>query len=183
MTFEQAVTKVQDIMSIAKSEKIGKVAIQINFTNDDCKGAMYISSCDGKLDVAGYDYTDNDASIDLMYGDFTKILTGRLSVNKAIENNLINIVGSIDAVMAIAGCAKKPAVKKAKEIKSAETKPVTAMPATKTATAKPAAKPVTAKPDTKTATATPATKTVTATPDAKTVTAKPTTKTARAKKK
>lgn len=124
MTFEQAVAKVQDIMKLAKPEEIGNAAIQIHFTNKDCEGTMYISSRDGQLDIAGYDYLDNDAAIDIMYGDLSKILSGRLSVNSAIEKNLLNVVGNVDAVMAIAGCAKKPAVKKTDSKKTTAKKTV-----------------------------------------------------------
>lgn len=174
MTFEQAVAKVQDIMTAAKPENMSDVAVQIHFTNKDCEGTMYIACRSGELDVAGYDYIDNDVAIDIMYGDLSKILKGSMSIANAESKNLISIYGNADALAVIAGCAKKPAAKKP------AAKKTTAKPAAE-AKAKTAAKPVAetkaktaAKPaaDTKTKTAAkPAAKTTvktTAKPAAKT---------------
>ena len=83
MTFDQAVEKVQGIMKDANVNDMDSVAIQIHFTNKDCEGTMYISTKNGQIDVQGYDYKDCDAAIELMYGDLTKILTGRLNAKKA----------------------------------------------------------------------------------------------------
>lgn len=162
MTFEQAVAKVQDIMKEAKPAEIGDVAVQIHFTNKDCDGIMYIACRGGELDIAGYDYKDNDVAIDIMYGDLTKILKGTMSVANAVSKELISISGNADALNSIAGSAKKPAVKKAavkkddpkktapaKTEKAAETAKTAEKPAVKTAT-KTVAKTTTAKKTTKT---------------------------------
>lgn len=146
MTFEQAVAKVQDIMKEAKPAEMGDVAVQIHFINKDCDGIMYIACRGGELDIAGYDYKDNDVAIDIMYGDLTKILKGSMSVANAVSKDLITISGNADALSIIAGCAKKPAAKKAAPKKTAaaktETKKetVAAKPAAKTAAAKTTAK-------------------------------------------
>lgn len=142
MTFDQAVEKVQGIMKDANVNDMGSVAIQIHFTNKDCEGTMYISTKDGQLDVQGYDYKDCDAAIELMYGDLTKILTGRLNAATAIEKGTVTVTGNADALSAIASCAKKPAVKKTAVKKTAAKKTASAETAAKKATesaAKPAA--------------------------------------------
>ena len=91
MTFDQAVEKVQGIMKDANVNDMDSVAIQIHFTNKDCEGTMYISTKNGQIDVQGYDYKDCDAAIELMYGDLTKILTGRLNAATAIEKGTARI--------------------------------------------------------------------------------------------
>ena len=152
MTFEQAVERVQNIMQDAKAEEIGNIAVQIQFNNKDCQGIMYISTRDGRLDVQGYDYKDSDASVELLYGDLSKILTGKLSAATALERGAVTLTGNADAFLALSGCAKKPAVKKTAEA-PAKAAPAKAAPA-KAAPAKaaPAAKKQTAK-TTKTASA------------------------------
>lgn len=187
MTFEQAVAKVQDIMTAAKPENMSDVKVQIHFTNNDCEGTMYIACNAGELDVAGYDYVDNDVAIDIMYGDLTKILKGTMSVANAINKGLIDIYGNADALSVIAGCAKKPAAKKAPAKKApakkaapkaAEKPAAKAEPANKAETPKAAAPKAAAKPVAKTAAkpvAKTAAKATVASPAAKT-TAKKTTK-------
>ncbi len=131
MTFEQAVGRVQAIMENASAEKIGNVAVQIQFTNSDCKGIMYISTKTGVLDVQGYDYYDCDAAVELVYGDLSKVLTGKLSAANAIARGDISVVsGDPNAFLALAGCAKKAPVRK---------------PAAKKPASKPAAKKACAK--------------------------------------
>ena len=78
-----------------------------------CIRDRYISTRDGVLDVQGYDYKDSDASIELLYGDLSKILTGKLSGTTALERGTVVLSGNADAFLALAGCAKKPAAKKA----------------------------------------------------------------------
>ena len=142
MTFDQAVEKVQGTMKDANVNDMGSVAIQIHFTNKDCEGTMYISTRDGQLEVQGYDYKDCDAAIELMYGDLTKILTGRLNAATAIEKGTVTVTGNTDALSAIASCAKKPTVKKAAVKKTASTE--TAAKKATVSTAKPAASKTTA---------------------------------------
>lgn len=108
MTFEQAVGRVQAIMENASAEKIGNVAVQIQFTNSDCKGIMYISTKTGVLDVQGYDYYDCDAAVELVYGDLSKVLTGKLSAANAIARGDISVVsGDPNAFLALAGKSEK----------------------------------------------------------------------------
>ena len=149
MTFDQAVEKVQGIMKDANVNDMDSVAIQIHFTNKDCKGTMYISTKNGQLDVQGYDYKDCDAAIELMYGDLTKILTGRLNAATAIEKGTVTVTGNADALSAISSCAKKPAVKKAAAKKTTAKKAASTEPAAKKATVS-AAKPAAAKTTSKT---------------------------------
>lgn len=129
-------------MKDANVNDMGSVAIQIHFTNKDCEGTMYISTRDGQLDVQGYDYKDCDAAIELMYGDLTKILTGRLNAATAIEKGTVTVTGNTDALSAIASCAKKPAFKKVAVKKTASTE--TAAKKATVSAAKPAASKTTA---------------------------------------
>ena len=104
----------------------------------------------GQLDVQGYDYKDCDAAIELMYGDLTKILTGRLNAATAIEKGTVTVTGNADALSAISSCAKKPAVKKAAaKRKQLLKKAASTEPAAKKATVS-AAKPAAAKTTSKT---------------------------------
>ena len=135
MTFEQAVGRVQAIMENASAEKIGNVAVQIQFTNSDCKGIMYISTKTGVLDVQGYDYYDCDAAVELVYGDLSKVLTGKLSAANAIARGDIVVSGNPDAFLALAGCAKKAPAKKPAAKKAPANKEV-AKPAPQKACAK-----------------------------------------------
>ncbi len=129
MTFEQAVGRVQDIMKNADAEKIGNVAVQIQFTNKDCKGIMYISTRDGQLDVQGYDYKDSDAAVELLYGDLSKILTGKLNAATAIERGAVAVTGDADAFVALSGCAKAPAAKKTAKAEQKTSEKAAAKPA------------------------------------------------------
>lgn len=179
MTFEQAVAKVQDIMTAAKPENMSDVAVQIHFTNNDCEGTMYIACRAGEIDVAGYDYNDNDVAIDIKYGDLTKILKGTMSVANAVSKELISIYGNGDALSVIAGCAKKAPAKKT-PAKKAPAKKAAPKAVAKTAE-KPAAK-TAAKAEAPKAATKPAAKSTTAkttaakTTAAKTTVAKKTTK-------
>lgn len=134
MTFEKAVTKIQEIMASANADALGEFALQIRFMNEDCGGIMYIAKKGGVLDVAGYDYRDNDAAIDVLYGDLTKILKGTMSAKNALSNGTVTLYGNPDVFVALGGCAKKPRtkktvaktdVKKATEKKEKEIKPET----------------------------------------------------------
>ncbi len=103
-------------------------AIQITLSNKDCGGTFYIESKEGALSIEPYDYCDNNAAIDIMYGDFTKLCEKKLTVDKAIETEKLRVFGDIDSVKLLIESLSKPEdvkkapVKKVASPKKAESK-------------------------------------------------------------
>ena len=138
MTYINAFEKIKEKLSKVTSDKFTRdFAIQVNLTNKDCAGAFYIANLDGVFSVEPYDYKDNSAMITLMMGDFTKLVEGKLNIEKAIESGKLEVIGDMDAVAQIVKIAepeKKTApVKKAPAKKeTAKKEPAKKAPAKKT---------------------------------------------------
>ena len=117
MTYFQAVDKIKEKLKGITSEKFEfDFAIQINLTNKDCSGTLYIANLDGSFAVEPYDYRDNSANITLMLGDLTKLFEGKLNLDKAIDSEKIELLGDKNAVLQLSGIVeppKKVVVKKA----------------------------------------------------------------------
>ena len=124
MTYINAFEKIKEKLSKVTSDKFTRdFAIQVNLTNKDCAGAFYVANLNGVFSLEPYDYKDNSAMITLMMGDFTKLVEGRLNVEKAVESGKLEVVGDLDAVLAISGIApaeKKVTVKKAEKKETAK---------------------------------------------------------------
>ncbi len=123
MTFEQAFLKIKAKFDNADVKKLNKdFAIQVNMTDEDCGGAFYIQSADGKLFVEPYDYHDNTADVTLKRLDLVKILDGKLTVEKALESGKLYVNGNADDLKVAASVIKAP-VKKAAPKKAEAKKP------------------------------------------------------------
>ena len=116
MTYFQAVDKIKEKLAGITSDKFQfDFAIQINLSNKDCNGTLYIANLDGSFAVEPYDYRDNNANITLMLGDLTKLFEGKLNIEKALESGKIEILGDKNAVAQLSGLVtpeKKVVVKK-----------------------------------------------------------------------
>jgi len=128
MTYEQAFAKIKEGLKDADTSKLtGNFAIQVDLINKDCAGAFYVSYFDGLLGVEPYDYVDNAARIGIMYGDFNKLVSGKLNVQKAIEAEKITVTGDAAKVEELTTLVKKAPAKKtvkaAPEKKAEEKKP------------------------------------------------------------
>ena len=116
MTYEEAFKKIKESLKNADTSKLtGDFAVQIDLTNKDCSGAFYISYFDGVFSVEPYDYVDNYARLAIMYGDFNKLVTGKLDVNKAIESEKIYVTGDVSVVEGLGTLISAPAPKEKKK--------------------------------------------------------------------
>ena len=181
MTFENAVKKIREKFEGVDASKLEDMAVQVTLTDEDCGGTLYFKAADGAVDVQGYDYRDNDAVIDIERKAFMDILSGKLTLDKAVEKgqatakgNLYKLESLKAAIPAYVAPAKKPAVKKAEPAKKAE--PVKkAAPAKKAEPAKKAAPVKKAEPAKKAAAAKPVAKKAEAKTETKKTAAKKTT--------
>ncbi|MDO4618823.1 MAG: SCP2 sterol-binding domain-containing protein [Clostridia bacterium] len=114
MTFEQAFLKIKAKFDNADTSKLtSDFAIQVNMTDEDCAGAFYIQSTDGKLLVEPYDYRDNSADVTLKRQDLVKILDGKLTVAKALETGKLYVNGNAEDLVSAASVIKAAPAKKA----------------------------------------------------------------------
>ena len=104
----------------AKSKVDYDFAIQVELTNKDCSGIMYIQNKDGKLVAEPYDYRDNTAAISVSYNYLSKLLDGRLNPSDGITKGYIAVTGDASVLDAVCGIVpeEKP-VKKAPAKKAA----------------------------------------------------------------
>lgn len=96
MTFENALKRIKAKFEEIDASKLADMAVQVTLTDEDCGGTLYFKSVDGKVDVEGYDYRDNDAVIDIDRKAFSDILSGKLTLDKAIEKGLATAKGNFD---------------------------------------------------------------------------------------
>lgn len=142
MTFIEAYSKIKTALKTAKADTVeGHLAIQINLTDADASGILYLEVTDGKLYVEPYDYFDHDAMITVEWKNFVDIMTGKLDFDKAIEEDVISIYGNFEKAMELKKIVKKPtprkpAAKKTEPKTKAQEKAVDAKPAAKKTTAK-----------------------------------------------
>ena len=124
MTYINAFEKIKEKLAKVTTDNFTRdFAIQVNLINKDCGGAFYIANLDGVFSVEPYDYKDNSAMITLMMGDFTKLVEGKLNIEKAIESGKLVFTGDIEAVaqlIKIAPPEKKAPAKKAPAKKTAK---------------------------------------------------------------
>ena len=156
MTFENAVKKIREKFDGVDASKLADMAVQVTLTDEDCGGTLYFKAADGAVDVQGYDYRDNDAVLDIERKALMDILSGKLTLDKAVEKGQATAKGNLDkleslkeAIPAYVAPAKKSAAKKAPAKKATAAKPVAkkaeAKPVAKKAETKPAAKKAEAK--------------------------------------
>lgn len=129
MTFENALKKIKAAFETVDGAKLADMAVQVTLSDEDCGGTFYFKSENGKIEVEGYDYRDNDAVIDIARKSLMDILAGKATLDTAIEKGTATAKGDFakldtlkDAIAKYVAPAKKaPAKKTAKTVKK-ETK-------------------------------------------------------------
>lgn len=96
MTFENALKKIQAKFAEIDASKLADMAVQVSLTDEDCGGTLYFKVTDGSVDVQGYDYRDNDAVMDIERKAFMDILSGKLTLDKAIEKGQATVNGNFE---------------------------------------------------------------------------------------
>lgn len=123
MTYTEAYKKIKNTLKTAKADKIeGHLAVQINLTDEDAAGILYIEVNEGKLAVEPYDYYDRDAMITVTCRDFVDVMTQKLDFDKAVEDGVMAIYGNMDRALELKKLVKKPAEKKPVSKKAATKK-------------------------------------------------------------
>lgn len=152
MTYQEAFEKIKALFDNADTSNATEhFAIQIVLTDEDCGGILYAAFQNGNLEVAPYDYQDHDTNVIVSLGDLTKILSGRLSLARALENGVLRIEGDSANLEQLKKMVRKPpakktAAKKAAPVKADEKKAVEKKaPAPKTTARKTAPKKTAAK--------------------------------------
>lgn len=163
MTFETALKKIKAKFEEVDASKLADMAVQVTLTDEDCGGTLYFKAAEGKVVVEGYDYRDNDAVIDIDRKALNDILSGKLTLDKAIEKGLATAKGDFDKLATLNAAIPKyvapskkeeaekpvaaPAVTepvkeepKAETVKPAPVKSTTVKKAAEPAAKKPAAK-------------------------------------------
>lgn len=122
MTYADAFDKIKKkLAKIDTSKMSGDYAIQVTITDEDAAGTFYVSFIDGAFAVEPYDYRDNSVAIDISVDDFIKLVSGKLTVDKAVSSGKLSLFGDAEAINNIVGIVKAPA-RKAPAKKTAETK-------------------------------------------------------------
>lgn len=138
MTFFEAFENVKKSMKTAKADKIdGHIAIQVNLNDPDASGICYIEVKDHTLYVEPYDYYDRDAIIHISSDNLVKIMSGKLSFEKAIEDKILVIEGDSLRAAELKKLVKKSATRKTaakKDDTAAEKKTAAKKTATKKTT-------------------------------------------------
>ncbi len=154
MTFEKAFEAIKKKFADADAKDVRDFALQITLSDEDCGGTFYTAVRGGVLAVEPYDYKENDAVMDISKADFAALVSGRISLDKAVEKgaSLKGDASVVDALKAtLKKAPKKPAPKKAAEkTETPKTAPAKKAPAAKkTAAKQPAVKKTTVKKTTK----------------------------------
>ena len=108
MKFIEALDAVKNVIHTENVVFDDDFAIQVTLTNKDCQGTFYIEAKDKKLSVEPYDYVDNNLSIDILWGDLTKIIAKKMSVEKALESNKIKYYGDLEILKNFINKIPKP---------------------------------------------------------------------------
>ena len=111
MTFENAVKKIREKFNELDASKLVDMAVQVTLTDEDCGGTLYFKVADGAVDVQGYDYRDNDVILDIERKALMDIISGKSTLDKAVEKGQATAKGDYARLDSIKD-AVKPAVKK-----------------------------------------------------------------------
>lgn len=135
MTFENALKKIKTNFENVDASKLADMAVQVTLTDEDCGGTLYFKAVNGALEVEGYDYRDNDAVIDIERKAFNDILSGKITLDSAIEKGTATAKGNFEKLATLndAITKKEPVKKKAVKKETAKKAPAKKAPAKKTA--------------------------------------------------
>ncbi len=119
MTYENALKKIKTAFESVDASKLANMAVQVTLSDEDCGGTLYFKSENGKIEVEGYDYHDNDAVIDIARKALMDILAGKTTLDAAIEKGVATAKGDFakldtlkNAIPKYVAPAKKAAAKK-----------------------------------------------------------------------
>ncbi|MGN0595893.1 MAG: SCP2 sterol-binding domain-containing protein [Ruminiclostridium sp.] len=119
MTYEKIFEDVKKALAKADAKKFGgEFAFQFNIVGEG-EGAFYVAYKNGAVDIQPYDYKGNTASVNMKGEDLVALAKGTLSLGKAIDEKLIEIIGDGTELNNLF-TAKKQTVTKAKEEKPAK---------------------------------------------------------------
>lgn len=91
-------------------------AIQIDMTDDDCKGSFYAAFKNGVFSVEPYTYNDRDALMTIKSDVLVKLLQGDIDPVASFLTGKFKIDGSVEAVLELTKlCAANKAKKKAEK--------------------------------------------------------------------
>lgn len=96
MNYETAFNKIKDKLSVCDfNDNDNSWAIQVNLTNKDCGGILYIQNKEGELLCEPYDYRDNNATVYLTVNDMLKLIDKKLTLEEGLSTNKVAIDGSV----------------------------------------------------------------------------------------
>lgn len=124
MTFEKAFESIKKKFENADATGVADFALQITMSDEDCGGTFYAAVRDGVLAVEPYDYQDNNAVLDITKSDFLKLIGGKMSIEKAVDNGA-SLKGDLTVIDSLRATIKAPAKKAAPKktvVKKAEPK-------------------------------------------------------------
>ena len=123
MTFENAVKKIREKFEELDASKLVDMAVQVTLTDEDCGGTLYFKVDGGAVDVQGYDYRDNDVILDIERKALMDIISGKSTLDKAVEKGQATAKGDYGRLDSIKDAVVvKPAAKKASAKKTAAKK-------------------------------------------------------------
>ena len=140
MSFIERFEEVKKVFKDAKATDIKEhLAIQINLTDADSSGIMYLEVADGNVIVEPYDYVDRDAMFVVTSEDLIAIAKGKLTAEKAMEEGKLVVIGDLEKAALVKSIklkakkapAKKKAAPKAEEVKAPVAEEVKGEPAKK----------------------------------------------------
>ena len=125
MTFIEAYEKIKAAMEKSNPAEIeGHLAIQVNISDEDAQGIMYVEVKEGQLYVEPYDYVDRDAVLTASYKDVVRVMAGRLGYDKAVENGVFAVEGDLEKAAELKKLVVKATRKPFAKKEEAEEKPV-----------------------------------------------------------
>lgn len=101
MKYETAFKRLKEKFSNVDSTKLNDMAIQFTLSDEDCGGTFYAEVKNSVLAVEPYDYKDNDAVVDVTRSALSKILDGKLSIEKAIEIGELTVKGDLEKIYSV----------------------------------------------------------------------------------
>lgn len=112
MKFEERFEELKKVILANKPAFDTFFAVQVNMTDEDCKGTFYIAFKDGELKVEPFDYHDHTAMITADSKVLESVLSGTLTFEKAYEDGNIIIDGSLDSAKELIKLCKKAPAKR-----------------------------------------------------------------------
>ncbi|MBP3360530.1 MAG: SCP2 sterol-binding domain-containing protein [Clostridia bacterium] len=107
MTYAEAFSKIKKKLEKADTKALNQdFAIQVTIKDEDAAGTFYVANINGEFSVEPYDYRDNSVAVDVTVTDFTKLIEGKLTSEKALSSGKIDAFGDAAALDFITGIVK-----------------------------------------------------------------------------